>query len=69
MLTEVNDIAVITAINAIKKYGLNVSGDISILGFDDIKLVNKTTPKLSSIITCHNLLEGSHYPLYLYWNN
>ena len=66
MLIGINDIVAIGAINAIKEYGLNISGDISILGFDDIELVNETTPKLSSIITCHNLLEGSHCPLYLY---
>jgi len=66
VLIGVNDIVAIGAINTINEYGLNVSGDISSLGFDDIELVNETTPKLSSIITCHNLLEGSHYPLYLY---
>ena len=36
MRIGVNDIVAIGAINAIKEYGLNVSGDISILGFDDI---------------------------------
>lgn len=59
-LIRVNDIIVIGAINAIKEYGLNVSGNISIMGLGGFG------DHYSSNITCHNLLEGSRYPLYLY---
>ena len=52
----VNDIAAIGAMNAIKEFGLNIPGDISVVGFDDIDLANETTPKLTTLKVKKKLL-------------
>jgi len=44
-----NDATAIGLIQAFNKYGLEVPGDISIIGFDNIELTAFTTPKISTI--------------------
>jgi LacI family transcriptional regulator len=44
-----NDIAAIGAIRALKDAGLNVPGDVSVVGFDDIESAAYTTPSLTTV--------------------
>lgn len=44
-----NDLMAVGAINACKRLGLNIPGDISIIGFDNIELSRIVEPKLSTI--------------------
>ncbi len=44
-----NDIVCIAALSAIQEYGLNVPGDISIFGFDDISFCSIFSPPVSTI--------------------
>lgn len=46
-----NDMLAIGAIKELKRMGLNVPRDISVVGFDDIKLSSYITPKLTTIHT------------------
>ncbi|MDT8862938.1 LacI family transcriptional regulator [Alkalihalobacillus sp. MEB130] len=43
------DLMALGAISEIKKNGLNVPEDISVIGFDDIKMVEYTTPALTTL--------------------
>ncbi len=43
------DLMALGAIDEIRNHGLNVPDDISIIGFDDIKMVQYTTPALTTI--------------------
>ena len=44
-----SDLMAIGSINAIKELGLTVPDDISIMGFDDIRLAKYFTPSLSTV--------------------
>jgi len=44
-----NDIAAIGAIRALKDAGLNVPGDVSVVGFDDILSAAYSTPSLTTV--------------------
>lgn len=44
-----NDLIAIGVLEAAKKYGLSIPGDMKIIGFDDIFFAKYTTPKLSTI--------------------
>ena len=44
-----NDIAAIGAIRALKDAGLSVSGDVSVVGFDDIQSAAYSTPSLTTV--------------------
>lgn len=44
-----NDLMAIGAIKAIQEKGLNVPNDISVVGFDDIKLASEVNPALTTI--------------------
>lgn len=44
-----NDIAAIGAIRALKDAGLNVPGDVSVVGFDDIQSAAYATPSLTTV--------------------
>ncbi len=44
-----NDIAAIGAIRALKDAGLNVPGDVSVVGFDDIQSAAYSTPSLTTV--------------------
>ncbi|ADU28951.1 LacI family DNA-binding transcriptional regulator [Evansella cellulosilytica] len=44
-----SDIMALGAISEIRKSGLNVPKDISVIGFDDIKISKYTTPELTTI--------------------
>ncbi len=44
-----SDIMAIGAMEAIKKYGFKIPGDISFVGYDNIKIAQYTTPSLTSI--------------------
>jgi LacI family transcriptional regulator len=44
-----NDIAAIGAIRALKDAGLNVPGDVSVVGFDDIQSAEYATPSLTTV--------------------
>ena len=45
----INDSAAIGAINCIQEHGLDVPGDISVVGYDNTSLCNMCVPKLTSI--------------------
>ncbi len=45
----INDSAAIGAINCIREHGLDVPGDISVIGYDNTSLCNMSVPKLTSI--------------------
>jgi len=44
-----NDATAIGLMQTFKKYGLDIPGDISIIGFDNIQLTAFTTPKITTI--------------------
>jgi len=48
-LVSFNDIAAIGAIRALADFGLRVPDDISVIGFDDIKLAAFSNPRLTTI--------------------
>jgi len=47
----VNDVVAIGAIDAAAERGLNVPGDVAIMGFDDIEAAALVTPKLTTMAT------------------
>lgn len=47
----VNDVVAIGAIDAAAERGLNVPGDVAIMGFDDIEAASLVTPKLTTMAT------------------
>jgi LacI family transcriptional regulator len=48
-LVSFNDLAAIGAMRALEDFGLSVPGDISVIGFDDIKLAAFSNPRLTTI--------------------
>lgn len=48
-----NDVLAVGAIQKAQELGLNVPGDISITGFDDIELARIVTPKLTTVHVPH----------------
>ena len=44
-----NDLSAIGAINAIAASGRSVPGDVSVVGFDDLRLARYTSPPLTTI--------------------
>lgn len=44
-----NDMTAVGALRAIAEAGLNVPGDISVVGFDDIEIARYTTPPLTTV--------------------
>jgi DNA-binding LacI/PurR family transcriptional regulator len=48
-LFAANDLSAIGAMTALREYGLNVPGDVSVVGFDDIHVASYTSPKLTTI--------------------
>ena len=44
-----NDMAAIGSIQALKKLGLNVPGDVSVVGFDDVREATFYTPSLTTV--------------------
>jgi LacI family transcriptional regulator len=48
-LVSFNDLAAIGAIRALEDFGLRVPDDISVIGFDDIKLAAFSSPRLTTI--------------------
>ena len=48
-LVAFNDMSAIGAIRALQDLGLTVPGDVSVIGFDDIKLAAFNTPRLTTI--------------------
>ena len=48
-LVAFNDMSAIGAIRALQDFGLNVPGDVSVIGFDDIKLAEFNSPRLTTI--------------------
>ena len=44
-----NDLSAIGAINAIAASGRSVPGDISVVGFDDLRLARYTSPPLTTV--------------------
>ena len=44
-----NDISAIGAIRALKDAGLDVPGDVSVVGFDDIQSAEYATPSLTTV--------------------
>lgn len=67
----INDYAAIGAMRAVQESGLNVPGDVSIFGFDDIEISSLVTPPLSTVrqpfsemgrIACKMLIERLQHP-------
>ena len=48
-LVAFNDMSAIGAVRALQDFGLNVPGDVSVIGFDDIKLAEFNNPRLTTI--------------------
>jgi DNA-binding LacI/PurR family transcriptional regulator len=48
-LVAFNDMSAIGAIRALQDFGLSVPGDVSVIGFDDIKLAEFNSPRLTTI--------------------
>jgi LacI family transcriptional regulator len=48
-LVSFNDLAAIGAMRALEDFGLSVPADISVIGFDDIKLAAFSNPRLTTI--------------------
>ena len=48
-LIAFNDMSAIGAIRALQDFGLDVPGDISVIGFDDIKAAEYNNPRLTTI--------------------
>src|SRR5699024_10871744 len=44
-----NDIMAVGACTALREQGLNVPGDVSVAGFDDIEIVRDVTPSISTV--------------------
>jgi DNA-binding LacI/PurR family transcriptional regulator len=44
-----NDFSAIGAVRALQDFGLNVPGDVSVIGFDDIQAASFQTPRLTTI--------------------
>ena len=43
------DVIALGAMRALKDHGLNIPGDVSIVGFDDLPLASQVTPKLTTV--------------------
>jgi LacI family transcriptional regulator len=48
-ITAANDLLALGCIDAIRERGLSVPGDISVTGYDDIALVDRLDPALTTI--------------------
>ena len=48
-LFAANDLSAIGAMTALREHGLQVPGDVSVVGFDDIHLASYTSPKLTTV--------------------
>ncbi len=48
-LFAMSDLMAIGAIRALKDYGLNVPGDVSVMGFDGLPMGNYLTPRLTTV--------------------
>jgi LacI family transcriptional regulator len=44
-----NDLSAIGAMTALREHGLQVPGDVSVVGFDDIHVASYTSPKLTTV--------------------
>lgn len=53
-----NDIIACGALKAIKKYGLSIPGDISLVGFDDVPITQLVDPELTTVRVSREALGG-----------